>query len=66
MIRALCESSLTFEAITVWRDELQEAAASFCATSSIPDATYGGGPESRPDMTQPEVAERQSRGSRKG
>ncbi len=57
MIRALCESSLTFEAITVWRDELQEGRVLLRDIIDL-DATYGGGPEARPDMTQPEVAER--------
>ncbi|HPE32104.1 MAG TPA: RNA polymerase sigma factor RpoD, partial [Parvularculaceae bacterium] len=60
MIRALCESSLTFEAITVWRDELQEGRVLLRDIIDL-DATYGGGPESRPDMTQPEVAERVNR-----
>ncbi|GJL95888.1 MAG: RNA polymerase sigma factor RpoD [Hyphococcus sp.] len=57
MIRALCESSLTFEAITVWRDELTEGRVLLRDIIDL-DATYGGGPEARPDMTQPEVAER--------
>ncbi len=57
MIRALCESSLTFEAITVWRDELNEGRVLLRDIIDL-DATYGGGPEARPDMTQPEVAER--------
>ncbi|MEX6633821.1 RNA polymerase sigma factor RpoD [Hyphococcus lacteus] len=60
MIRALCESSLTFEAITVWRDELQEGRVLLRDIIDL-DATYGGGPEARPDMTQPEVAERVNR-----
>ncbi len=60
MIKALCESSLTFEAITVWRDELQEGRVLLRDIIDL-DATYGGGPESRPDMTQPEVAERVQR-----
>ncbi len=60
MIRALCESSLTFEAITVWRDELMEGRVLLRDIIDL-DATYGGGPESRPDMTQPEVAERVQR-----
>ncbi|MEM8772841.1 MAG: RNA polymerase sigma factor RpoD [Pseudomonadota bacterium] len=57
MIRALCESSLTFEAITVWREELMEGRVLLRDIIDL-DATYGGGPEARPDMTQPEVAER--------
>jgi RNA polymerase primary sigma factor len=60
MIRALCESSLTFEAISVWREELMEGRVLLRDIIDL-DATYGGGPESRPDMTQPEVAERVNR-----
>ncbi|MEO1251028.1 MAG: RNA polymerase sigma factor RpoD [Pseudomonadota bacterium] len=60
MIRALCESSLTFEAITVWREELMEGRVLLRDIIDL-DATYGGGPEARPDMTQPEVAERVQR-----
>ena len=60
MIRALCESSLTFEAISVWREELMEGRVLLRDIIDL-DATYGGGPESRPDMTQPEVAERVQR-----
>ncbi len=57
MIRALCESSLTFEAITVWRDELRDGRVLLRDIIDL-DATYGGGPEARPDMTQPEIAAR--------
>jgi RNA polymerase primary sigma factor len=57
MIRALCESSLTFEAITVWRDELKDGRVLLRDIIDL-DATYGGGPEARPDMTQPEIAAR--------
>ncbi|MGE0410163.1 MAG: RNA polymerase sigma factor RpoD, partial [Amphiplicatus sp.] len=57
MIKALCESSLTFEAITVWRDELNQGRVLLRDIIDL-DATYGGGPEARPDMTQPEIAER--------
>ncbi|NHK28825.1 RNA polymerase sigma factor RpoD [Parvularcula flava] len=60
MIRALCESSLTFEAITVWREELMEGRVLLRDIIDL-DATYGGGPESKPDMTKPEVAERVNR-----
>jgi RNA polymerase primary sigma factor len=56
MIRALCESSLTFEAITVWREELEEGRVLLRDIIDL-DATFSGGPESRPDMTRPEVAE---------
>ena len=34
MIAGLCESPLTFQAIIIWRDELNEERCS-CATSSI-------------------------------
>jgi len=57
MIKSLCESSLTFEAITVWRDELTEGRVLLRDIIDL-DATYGGGPEARPDMTRPEIAER--------
>ncbi len=57
MIRALCESSLTFEAITVWRDELRDGRVLLRDIIDL-DATYGGGPEARPDMTQPDIAAR--------
>ncbi|MCI5045001.1 MAG: RNA polymerase sigma factor RpoD [Aquisalinus sp.] len=57
MIRALCESSLTFEAITVWRDELMQGRVLLRDIIDL-DATYGGGPETKPDMTKPEVAEK--------
>jgi len=60
MIRALCESSLTFEAITVWRDELKDGRVLLRDIIDL-DATYGGGPEARPDMTQPEIAARVQR-----
>ncbi|MGV6801484.1 MAG: RNA polymerase sigma factor RpoD [bacterium] len=56
MIRSLCESSLTFEAITVWREELMEGRVLLRDIIDL-DATYGGGPESKPDMTKPEIAE---------
>ncbi|HBS31517.1 MAG TPA: RNA polymerase sigma factor RpoD, partial [Parvularcula sp.] len=50
-------SSLTFEAITVWRDELRDGRVLLRDIIDL-DATYGGGPEARPDMTQPEIAAR--------
>ena len=47
MIGALCESPLTFEAITVWRDELNEG--KFCsATSSIWKRCMRSVPKARP------------------
>ena len=41
MIRGLCESPLTFEAIMVWRDELQEGQVLLRDIIDL-DATYGG------------------------
>ncbi|MAK63599.1 MAG: RNA polymerase sigma factor RpoD, partial [Maricaulis sp.] len=41
MIRGLCESPLTFEAIMVWRDELQEGEVLLRDIIDL-DATYGG------------------------
>ena len=38
MIRGLCESPLTFEAIMVWREELEAPAASCCAKLSTSKA----------------------------
>ncbi len=43
MIGGLCESPLTFRAITVWRDELLEARILLRDVIDL-DATYGGGP----------------------
>ncbi|GAB4524852.1 MAG: RNA polymerase sigma factor RpoD [Parvularculaceae bacterium] len=56
MIRALCESSLTFEAVTVWRDELNEGRVLLRDIIDL-DATYGGGPEAAIDMTAPDAQE---------
>src|SRR5258705_12173663 len=46
MIGALCESPLTFEAIMVWRDELNEGKI-LLRDIIVLDATYGGGPEGK-------------------
>ncbi|MBI1210716.1 MAG: RNA polymerase sigma factor RpoD [Alphaproteobacteria bacterium] len=46
MIGALCESPLTFEAIMVWRDELNEGKILLRDIIDL-DATYGGGPEGK-------------------
>jgi RNA polymerase primary sigma factor len=44
MIGALCESPLTFEALTVWRDELNEGKVLLRDIIDL-EATYGAGPE---------------------
>jgi RNA polymerase primary sigma factor len=44
MIGALCESPLTFEALTVWRDELNEGKVLLRDIIDL-EAMYGGGPE---------------------
>ena len=44
MIGALCESPLTFEAITVWRDELNDAKVLLRDIIDL-DAMYGAGPD---------------------
>ncbi|MFP3944434.1 MAG: RNA polymerase sigma factor RpoD, partial [Alphaproteobacteria bacterium] len=44
MIGALCESPLTFEAIIVWRDELNDGKILLRDIIDL-DATYGAGPE---------------------
>ena len=43
MIGALCEGPLTFEALTVWRDELNEGKALLRDIIDL-EAMYGGGP----------------------
>ena len=47
MIGALCESPLTFEALTVWRDELNEGKVLLRDIIDL-EAMYGAGPESQP------------------
>jgi len=44
MIGALCESPLTFEALTVWRDELNEGRVLLRDIIDL-EAMYGGGPD---------------------
>src|SRR5690348_3701084 len=46
MIGALCESPLTFEALTVWRDELMEGKVLLRDIIDL-EAMYGGGPEAQ-------------------
>ncbi|HSM97000.1 MAG TPA: RNA polymerase sigma factor RpoD, partial [Rhizomicrobium sp.] len=47
MIGALCESPLTFEAITVWRDELNEGKVLLRDIIDL-EAMYGAGPDGQP------------------
>ncbi len=48
MINGLYESALTFEAILVWRDELNEGRILLRDIIDL-DTTFGGGPENQPD-----------------
>ncbi len=52
MIGALCESPLTFEAITVWRDELNEGKVLLRDIIDL-EAMYGAGPDGQPTPPQP-------------
>lgn len=65
MIGGLCESPLTFRAIIVWRDELNEGRILLRDIIDL-DATYGTGPDAdgnfpapqaAPDKTSPEAAQ---------
>src|SRR5271165_829857 len=47
MIGALCESPLTFEALTVWRDELNEGKVLLRDIIDL-EAMYGAGPDGQP------------------
>ena len=58
MIRGLCESPLTFEAIMVWRDELTEGQVLLRDIIDL-DATYGG---TREDATAVNTGEGESEG----
>jgi RNA polymerase primary sigma factor len=55
MIGALCESPLTFEALTVWRDELNEGKVLLRDIIDL-EAMYGGGPDAAA-ATAPEGGE---------
>jgi RNA polymerase primary sigma factor len=57
MIGALCESPLTFEALTVWRDELNEGKVLLRDIIDL-EAMYGGGPDAQsvPAVAAPPVA----------
>jgi RNA polymerase primary sigma factor len=52
MIGALCESPLTFEALTVWRDELNEGRVLLRDIIDL-EAMYGTGPDAQPAATVP-------------
>jgi RNA polymerase primary sigma factor len=47
MIGALCESPLTFEALTIWRDELNEGKVLLRDIIDL-EAMYGAGPDGQP------------------
>ncbi len=54
MIGALCESPLTFEALTVWRDELNEGKVLLRDIIDL-EAMYGAGPDGQPATVPPPV-----------
>ena len=54
MIGALCESPLTFEALTVWRDELNEGKVLLRDIIDL-EAMYGAGPDGQPAPVPPPV-----------
>jgi RNA polymerase primary sigma factor len=54
MIGALCESPLTFEALTVWRDELNEGKVLLRDIIDL-EAMYGAGPDGSPAPVPPPV-----------
>jgi RNA polymerase primary sigma factor len=54
MIGALCESPLTFEALTVWRDELNEGKVLLRDIIDL-EAMYGAGPDGSPANVPPPV-----------
>jgi RNA polymerase primary sigma factor len=57
MIGALCESPLTFEALTIWRDELNEGKVLLRDIIDL-EAMYGAGPDAQPvPAMQPPPAE---------
>ena len=57
MIGALCESPLTFEALTVWRDELNEGKVLLRDIIDL-EAMYGAGPDGQPAMCRRRSARR--------
>jgi RNA polymerase primary sigma factor len=52
MIGALCESPLTFEALTIWRDELNEGKVLLRDIIDL-EAMYGAGPDGQPNVPPP-------------
>jgi len=54
MIGALCESPLTFEALTVWRDELNDGKVLLRDIIDL-EAMYGAGPDGSPAPVPPPV-----------
>ncbi len=56
MIAGLCESPLTFQAIIIWRDELNDAKVLLRDIIDL-EATYAGPDGKRVDMTAPGAAE---------
>src|SRR6185437_13190035 len=54
MIGALCESPLTFEALTVWGDELNEGKVLLRDIIDL-EAMYGAGPDGQPANIPPPV-----------
>ena len=54
MIGALCESPLTFEALTVWRDELNEGKVLLRDIIDL-EAMYGAGPDGQPAPVPPPI-----------
>ncbi|HEY5347342.1 MAG TPA: RNA polymerase sigma factor RpoD, partial [Rhizomicrobium sp.] len=54
MIGALCESPLTFEALTIWRDELNEGKVLLRDIIDL-EAMYGAGPDGTPAPVPPPV-----------
>jgi RNA polymerase primary sigma factor len=54
MIGALCESPLTFEALTVWRDELNDGKVLLRDIIDL-EAMYGAGPDGQPANIPPPV-----------
>jgi RNA polymerase primary sigma factor len=52
MIGALCESPLTFEALTVWRDELNDGKVLLRDIIDL-EAMYGAGPDGQPNVPPP-------------
>ncbi len=54
MIAGLCESPMTFNAITIWCDELTVAETSCCATSSTSRRRFCRGPDRRAGRAAPD------------